>query len=127
MNTKIRKTVFQCLRTVFVAGLLGLGSGAHALCLNADGSLDDGSMNTAVIDRGLLPACESPQIAPAPAPQSTKPQADMAAPAQQTVTPMKKVKRSDKNASLGGDCRTDSGESRDGSLGAVEMLPACSV
>ena len=35
-----------------------IASNAHALCLKEDGSLDDSSMNTASIERHLLPMCD---------------------------------------------------------------------
>ena len=127
MTTKTQQTASKYLRAVAIAALLGISSGAHAVCVNADGSLDDSSMDSALIDRGMLPACEVQASAPAQvaAPQVAKPQEHTAKSATESVQLVKKAKRSDQSAHTQGDCRTANGESREGSLGAVDMLPAC--
>ena len=122
-----KQKAFNTLSAVAIAALMGLSSGANALCLNANGSLDDSSMETAAIDRGMLPACEAEKPAPAksPEPQTVKTEEPTAKPAPDAPKAVKKAKHTDRTASVQGDCRTANGESRDGSLGAVDMLPAC--
>lgn len=46
------------LRSVSIAALLSLSAGAQAVCLNADNSLDDGSMYTLHAELSLLPRCK---------------------------------------------------------------------
>ena len=89
MTTKAQQTTSKHMRIVALVAVLGISSGAHALCLNADGSLDDSSMNTASIDRGLLPACQVQLTAPV---QVTGPQEPIAKPAAEPAQPVKKAK-----------------------------------
>lgn len=49
------------LRNLSIVALLGLSSGVQAVCLNADNSLDDGSMYTVHGEQSLLPPCK-PEI-----------------------------------------------------------------
>lgn len=127
MTTNTQQIASKNLRALAIAVILGVSSGAHALCLNPDGSLDDSSMNTASIDRGLLPACEVPQPTATQVmqPKNVKPQESVAKPAAESVKPLKNARRPDQSARIQGDCRTANGESREGTLGAVDMLRAC--
>ena len=87
MTLKTQKIASQHMwRLAFVA-LLGISGGAQALCLNADGSLDDSSMNTASIDRSLLPACNVQTKAPA---QVSEPRESAAKPADETPNRLKR-------------------------------------
>lgn len=70
------------LRMLTLIGLLSISCGAHALCMNADGSLDDISMETALVDRALLPACEVQ-----PSVQTTTPQEPSTQVTSQAVKP----------------------------------------
>lgn len=126
MNTKHTTRI---LRALTLAALLGLSNGAHALCVNADGSLDDHSMDTAAIDRGLLPSCEVqvPATAIVSEPRAVKADEPVAKPAAPAPKSEKKAKRPEKTAASQEDCRTANGESRNGTLGAVDLLPACGV
>lgn len=125
MNTKTRKSILVSLRAMVAASLLGLSCGVHALCLNPDGSLDDASMSAESIDLGSLPACEVPTKTLKAIPNEDKPQAKIEQVKPELAKPQKKAKRNVPSAGLGGDCRTAGGESRVGSLGVVDMLPAC--
>jgi hypothetical protein len=127
MTTTIKKTTSKYLRVLAITTLLSISCGAHALCVNPDGSLDDRSMNTASIDREMLPACEIPQPTPTEAtqPRAAKTQGSATKPIDDHMKPLKNVKRPDLSARVLGDCRTANGESREGTLGAVDLLPAC--
>ena len=105
--------------------LAGLAFNAHALCVNPDGSLDDASVPVANVSVEVLPACESPsaKAADAPAPELSSIEQRNLNP----VLPAIKAKASDRGGFINGDCHTDDGESRDGSIGAAEMLPECSL
>ena len=94
MTTKAQQITSKHMRTLALVAVLWISSGTHALCLNADGSLDDSSMNTASIDRGLLPACKVQLTAPA---QVVEPQEPTAKPAAEPAQPVKKSKRADQN------------------------------
>jgi len=132
MKTKLTKSTTQS--SLVFAILLGISSGVHALCVNADGSLDDGSMETALIQRDLLPICEAQPVVPALKAQSSAPtvpagnaESEPVKTVREPARPLKvkSAKSPDQNSSLIGDCRTASGESRDGSLGVAELLPSC--
>ena len=88
MTPKTQKIASQHLRRLAFVALLGISGGAQALCLNADGSLDDSSMNTASIDRGLLPACNVQTKAPV---QVSEPREPAAKPSDETAQPVKKT------------------------------------
>jgi hypothetical protein len=136
-------TKFSTLKALAIVALLGISSGAHALCRNTDGSLDDPSMDTSAGDLNMLPTCEAQPTKPAPSAQvstqaqvsqpstttSSSPAATPATPVVNTPSkrqkPVLNAKRPDHSTSLINDCRTLSGESAMGYLGAVEMLTAC--
>ena len=96
-----------------LAALFTLSFTAQALCINPDGSLDDSSMESALIDKGLLPECAARKV-----PDSTvqKPT---------TEDSKQRSKGPDKQSQYETDCRTSSGESTMGYVGSVELLPAC--
>lgn len=103
--------------------LAGVAFNAHALCVNPDGSLDDPSMSPSTIAVEELPACgdSASKTVNAPAPGASQGKPHKAEPVQPAV----KTKTDDKHASNKGDCRTKNGESREGYLGATELLPEC--
>lgn len=103
MTTK-QKT-FNTLRTAAIAAFLGLSSGANALCLNVDGSLDDRSMESAAIDRTMLPACvpEEREAAKTSLPQGEKTEEQNSEPTRNNPTAGKKLKHAARTVSVEGD------------------------
>lgn len=57
---KTNLTISRTLQTLAFIGLLSVSAGAYALCMNADGTLDDLSVSPGTINVEMLPACESP-------------------------------------------------------------------
>ena len=76
MTTQTQKTASKRMRAMALAVLLGISGAADALCLQADGSLDDISMNADYIARDMLPACgaQSGSLIQASDPQVAQPQ-----------------------------------------------------
>src|SRR5512147_1894717 len=114
----------NCSSALLLAILAGTTFNAHALCVNPDGSLDDPSMSPSTIAVEELPACGNPpsKTAKAPALESRPVMQQKAGPVQSVI----KAKTDDKHASNKGDCRTKDGESREGFVGASDLLPDCS-
>jgi hypothetical protein len=105
--------------------LAGLAFNAHALCVNPDGSLDDASVPVASVSVEVLPACE---ISSAKAADATAPELSSAERRNLTpILPAIKAKASDRGEFINGDCHSNDGESRDGYIGAADMLPECSL
>lgn len=111
------------LQSVLFAVLAGVAVNAHALCVNADGTLDDASVPKETIAVDMLPACTEPEA------KAAGPQKAEATPSKQQdpapAQPADLAKTHDKRASLAGDCQTAYGESRLGYIGAAELLPVC--
>lgn len=110
---------------LLLIALAGLAFNAHALCFNPDGSLDDASVLVSSVAVEVLPACETPSATTAenPASESSSVERRNLNP----VLPVIKAKAGDRGAFLNGDCRTNDGESWEGSIGAADMLPGCSL
>lgn len=113
----------NCSSALLLAILAGITFNAHALCVNPDGSLDDPSMSPSTIAVEELPACAN---------LATKTAKDTALDSHagmqkktEPVQPAIKAKIDDKHASNKGDCRTKDGESREGFVGASDLLPEC--
>lgn len=123
---KTNQAISNVLKPLVLATLLAINSGAHALCVNPSGSLDDSSMETAIIDRSLLPACVAQAVvAPAATPPAISPSVHAADKSNDKDKAMRKAKGEDQQTRLARDCRTARGESRIGFVGAVDMLPSC--
>ena len=86
------------MRAMALAALLGISSdAADALCLQADGSLDDISINADYIARDMLPACEaqSGSLIQASDPPVAQPKELIAKQAVKSTQEVKKARRAE--------------------------------